>query len=49
VVEEVRVLKAQPGKNILIEGSSVLVHVLAQYDLVDEYSAHTRHRPASGR
>ncbi len=38
VVEEVRALKAQPGKNILIDGSSVLVHTLAQHDLVDEYS-----------
>ena len=38
VVEEVRALKAQPGKNIYIDGSSVLVHTLAQHDLVDEYS-----------
>jgi len=38
VVEEVRALKAQPGKNIAIDGSSVLVHTLAQHDLVDEYS-----------
>lgn len=38
VVEEVRALKAQPGKNILLDGSSVLVHTLAQHDLVDEYS-----------
>jgi dihydrofolate reductase len=37
VVEEVRALKAQPGKNILIDGSSVLVHSLAQNDLIDEY------------
>lgn len=37
VVEQVRALKAQPGKNILIDGSSVLVHTLAQNDLVDEY------------
>src|SRR5688572_2368848 len=28
VVEEVRALKAQPGKNILLDGSSVLVHTL---------------------
>ena len=40
VVEAVRQLKQQPGKNILIDGSSVLIHVLAQYDLVDEYSLH---------
>jgi dihydrofolate reductase len=38
VVEQVRALKAQPGKSILIDGSSVLVHALAQHDLVDEYS-----------
>lgn len=38
VVEQVRALKARPGKNILIDGSSVLVHTLAQHDLVDEYS-----------
>lgn len=40
VVESVRRLKQQPGKNILIDGSSVLVQVLAQHDLVDEYSLH---------
>ena len=38
VVEEVRALKAQPGKSIYTDGSSVLVHTLAQHDLVDEYS-----------
>lgn len=38
VVEEVRTLKAQSGKNILIDGSSVLVHTLAEHDLIDEYS-----------
>jgi dihydrofolate reductase len=37
VVEEVRALKAQPGKNILIDGSSVLIHTLAQHDLIDDY------------
>ena len=37
VVEEVRALKAQPGKNIIIDGSSVLIHTLAQNDLIDEY------------
>lgn len=40
VVEEIRALKAQPGKNIAIDGSSVLVHTLAEHDLVDEYSLH---------
>ncbi|GAC1542119.1 MAG: dihydrofolate reductase family protein [Herpetosiphon sp.] len=38
VAEEVRALKAQSGKNISIDGSSVLVHTLAQHDLVNEYS-----------
>jgi dihydrofolate reductase len=37
VVEQVRALKALPGKNILIDGSSVLIHTLAQHDLIDEY------------
>jgi len=37
VVEQVRALKAQPGKNILLDGSSVLVHTLGQHDLIDEY------------
>jgi dihydrofolate reductase len=37
-VEGVRALKEQPGKNILIDGSSVLIHTLAESDLIDEYS-----------
>ena len=37
VVDEVRKLKDQPGKDIYVDGSSVLVHTLAQADLVDEY------------
>lgn len=40
VVEEVRKLKELPGKNILVDGSSVLVHTLAEHDLVDEYAFH---------
>src|SRR5512147_149588 len=40
VVEEVRKLKGQPGKNILMDGSSVLIHTLVENDLVDEYSLH---------
>ena len=40
VVDQVRALKAQPGKNILIDGSSVLVHTLAEHDLIDEYRLH---------
>lgn len=38
VVEEVRKIKAEPGKNIYVDGSSVLVHTLAQHNLVDEYN-----------
>lgn len=40
VVESIRRLKQQPGKNILLDGSSVLAKVLAENDLVDEYSLH---------
>jgi len=40
VVEAIRQLKQQPGKNILVDGSSVLVKTLAQHDLVDEYALH---------
>jgi dihydrofolate reductase len=40
VVEEVRKLKEQPGKDIFVDGSSVLIHSLAEYDLVDEYKLH---------
>jgi dihydrofolate reductase len=36
VVESVRALKAAPGKNILTDGSSQLVHTLLAHDLVDE-------------
>ena len=40
VVEAVRELKQQPGRNILVDGSSVLAKMLARNDLVDEYSLH---------
>jgi dihydrofolate reductase len=40
VVDQVRRLKQQPGKNILLDGSSVLAHTLSENDLVDEYSLH---------
>jgi dihydrofolate reductase len=40
VVEAVRELKQQPGKNILVDGSSVLTHTLVQENLVDEYMLH---------
>jgi dihydrofolate reductase len=36
VVEAVRALKAQPGKDIITDGSSQLVHTLLAADLVDE-------------
>lgn len=36
VIESVRALKAQAGKNILTDGSSQLVHALLAHDLVDE-------------
>ena len=40
VVEEVRKLKSQDGQNIILDGSSVLVHTLIENDLVDEYALH---------
>ena len=36
VVAAVRALKARPGKNILTDGSSQLLHTLLAHDLVDE-------------
>lgn len=38
VVEEIHKLKQQPGQSIYVDGSSVLVHLLAQQNLVDEYN-----------
>lgn len=40
IIETVRQLKQQPGKNILVDGSSVLAPLLADNDLVDEYCLH---------
>jgi len=40
VLEEIRKLKSQPGKNIIMDGSSVLVQALIENDLVDELSLH---------
>ncbi len=40
VVEAVRQLKQEPGKTILLDGSSVLAHTLIENDLVDEYRLH---------
>jgi len=35
-IAAIRALKAEPGKNILTDGSSQLVHALLAHDLVDE-------------
>jgi dihydrofolate reductase len=40
VAQAIRELKQQPGKNILLDGSSVLNQTLAENDLVDEYALH---------
>jgi len=40
VVEEVRKLKELPGKNIMSDGSSVLIHTLIENDLVDGFALH---------
>ena len=40
VVEEARKLKEASGKNILIDGSSVLIQTLAENGLIDEYQFH---------
>lgn len=37
VVEEIRKLKQQPGKDIIIDGSGTLVQSLMGADLIDEY------------
>jgi len=36
VIESVRALKAEPGKNIVLDGSSQLLHALLEHDLVDD-------------
>jgi dihydrofolate reductase len=36
VIESVQALKAQPGRSIMTDGSSQLVHALFRHDLVDE-------------
>jgi len=40
VLAAVSKLKAEAGKNIFIDGSSVLIHALAENDLIDEYHLH---------
>lgn len=39
-IDEVRKLKNQPGKNIIMDGSSVLLHSLIENDLIDEFMLH---------
>jgi dihydrofolate reductase len=39
-IEEILKLKNQPGKNIVMDGSSVLMHELIKNDMVDEYALH---------
>lgn len=40
VVDKVRKLKEQAGKDILIDGSSVLLKTLIEHDLIDEFDLH---------
>ncbi len=40
VPENVRKLKEMSGKNIMIDGSSVLIHTLIEHDLIDEFQLH---------
>ena len=40
VIDAVRQLKAEQGRNIMLDGSSVLAPALADHDLVDEYRLH---------
>ena len=40
VIDSVRAIKAEPGGNILMDGSSQLVHALLEHDLIDELYLH---------
>lgn len=40
VIAAVTALKQEPGKDLLIDGSSVLIQTLAEHDLIDEYRLH---------
>ena len=40
VIESVRALKSESGGNILMDGSSQLVHALLEHDLIDELYLH---------
>jgi dihydrofolate reductase len=37
IAKEVSKLKQRPGQDIMVAGSSKLVHTLMQHDLIDEY------------
>jgi dihydrofolate reductase len=37
IATEVRKLKAQPGQDILVNGSGTLINTLIEHDLIDEY------------
>jgi dihydrofolate reductase len=37
VVQQIDALKAQPGTNIITDGSSVLVHTMVRHNLIDEF------------
>jgi dihydrofolate reductase len=43
VAEEVKKLKQQPGKDILVYGSGKLVNMLLKHDLVDELRLMVHH------
>jgi dihydrofolate reductase len=38
VIDEVQRLKAQPGKHIFIDGSSVLIHSVLPHNVIDEFA-----------
>ena len=40
VIESIQELKQQTGKDILMDGSSTLIPLLASHDLIDEYALH---------
>lgn len=40
VVDAIRQLKQQAAKNIMVDGSSVLIRTLTENDLIDEYALH---------
>jgi dihydrofolate reductase len=36
VIESIRAIKSEPGKDIVTDGSSELVHAMLEHDLIDE-------------